>query len=317
MRTRKLGNSELNVPVVMLGGNVFGWTLDQPASFRMLDAAVDLGLNFIDTADIYSYWGPGNSGGESETILGNWFQRSGKRNQVLLATKLGKPMGEGKKGLSARYMQEAVEASLKRLRTDYIDLYQSHMDDPDTPIEETLESFSKLIRDGKVRVIGASNYSSARLRESLQISRKNNLAMYESIQPHYNLVQRSEYETETAPVVKEYGIGVIPYYSLASGFLSGKYRTLEDTEGKARGAGAAKYINPQGLHVLQALDEVAEDYQANPAQVALAWLIAQPGITAPIASATTQAQLQDLVSASELNLRPEALQKLTSASDSV
>ncbi len=315
MQTRKLGNSGLNVPVVMLGGNVFGWTLDESASFRILDAALDKGLNFIDTADIYSYWDPGNSGGESETILGRWFTRTGKRDKVILATKLGKPMGEEKKGLSASYMKQAVEDSLRRLQTDFIDLYQAHMDDPETPLEETLEAFTRLVKEGKVRVIGASNYSGQRLKESLEISRKHQLENYQSIQPHYNLVERSAYEKEIAPVVQASGIGAIPYYSLASGFLSGKYRTLEDTQGKPRGQGAAKYITPEGLAVLQVLDEVAEEYNSNPARVSLAWLIAQPGITAPIASATTESQLQDLVEATKLILRPESIDKLTSVSE--
>lgn len=314
MQTRKLGNSSLNVPVIMLGGNVFGWTLDEKASFRILDTALDLGLNFIDTADIYSYWGPGNSGGESETILGKWFVRTGKRSHVILATKLGKPMGEGKKGLSGRYMKQAVEDSLKRLQTDFIDLYQSHMDDPETPLEETMEAFTQLVKEGKVRVIGASNYSGRRLRESLDLSRKYQLESYQSIQPHYNLVERASYEKEISSVVKESGIGVIPYYSLASGFLSGKYRTLDDTRGKARGQGAAKYITPDGLAVLEVLDEIAEEYNSNPARVSLAWLIAQPGITAPIASATTESQLQDLVEATKLNLQPGSIEKLTSVS---
>lgn len=316
MRTRLLGNTDLKVPVIMLGGNVFGWTLDEPSSFRILDAALDAGLNFIDTADVYSYWAPGNSGGESETILGKWFAQSGKRDQVILATKLGKPMGEGKKGLSPRYIEQAVEDSLKRLQTDYIDLYQSHDDDQNTPLEDSLAAFTKLIAQGKVRFIGASNYSGARLGEAIAISRKNNLAEYQSIQPHYNLIERAAYEADIAPVVATYGTGVVPYYSLASGFLSGKYRGEADLKDRARAGGVSKYLNPRGYAILDALDAVAKEYNATPARVAIAWLIAQPGITAPIASATSEAQVNDLVEASRLNLGSDAIARLNSVSAS-
>lgn len=296
----------------MLGGNVFGWTVDENTSFRLLDAAFDLGLNFIDTADVYSRWKPGNSGGESETIIGKWFARSGKRNKVILATKVGKDMGDGKVGLAPRYIEQAVEASLKRLQTDSIDLYQSHADDQTVPIEETLAAFGKLIQQGKVRFIGASNYSGSRLRAALEASKRDQLPSYQTIQPHYNLMERATYESDLAPVVKEYGIGVVPYYALASGFLTGKYRSEADLKDKARAAGAGKYLNPRGLAVLKALDAAAEEHRSTQARVALAWLIAQPGITAPIASATSEAQLVDLAEATKLTLSKTTLDRLSS-----
>lgn len=314
MWKRRLGHTDLEVPVIMLGGNVFGWTLDESGSFRLLDRAVEAGLNFIDTADVYAKWVPGNRGGESETIIGKWFARGGKRDQVILATKVGIEMGPGKQGLSAQYIQEAVEDSLRRLQTDRIDLYQSHKDDEKTPLEETLGAYDRLIREGKVRWIGASNYSGARLREALETSERNRLPRYESLQPLYNLMEREPYESETAPVVAEYGLGVVPYYSLASGFLTGKYRQATDTRDKARGAGVQKYFNDRGFGVLAALDSVAAAYHATPASVALAWLISQPGITAPIASATSERQLDDFVAAADLRLDSAAIAKLTAAS---
>jgi aryl-alcohol dehydrogenase-like predicted oxidoreductase len=314
MRMRQLGKTNLQVPVMMLGGNVFGWTANETDSFRLLDHAFDLGLNFIDTADVYSRWAQGHTGGESEAIIGKWFARSGKRDRVVIATKVGMDMGEGKIGLSSKHIQQSVEDSLRRLQTDRIDLYQSHKDDEKTPLEETLETYGALIRQGKIRYIGASNYTGDRLRTALEISRKNGLPAYQSLQPHYNLVERTGYETDLAPVVAKYGFGVIPYYSLASGFLSGKYRTEADTQGKARGRGAGKYINEHGLKVLAALDEVAAAHKATPASVALAWLAAQPGITSPIVSATTTKQIDDIAAAAELQLDAAALEKLTAAS---
>jgi aryl-alcohol dehydrogenase-like predicted oxidoreductase len=311
---RQLGKTNLQVPVMMLGGNVFGWTVNEADSFRLLDHAFDLGLNFIDTADVYSRWAQGHTGGESEAIIGKWFAQSGKRDRVIIATKVGMDMGEGKIGLSAKHIQQSVEDSLRRLQTDRIDLYQSHKDDEKTPLEETLETYGALIRQGKIRYIGASNYTGDRLRTALEISRKNGLPAYQSLQPQYNLVERTGYETDLAPVVAKYGIGVIPYYSLASGFLSGKYRTEADTQGKARGRGAGKYLNEHGLKVLAALDEVAAAYKATPASVALAWLAAQPGITSPIVSATTTKQIDDIAAAAELQLDAAALAKLTAAS---
>jgi aryl-alcohol dehydrogenase-like predicted oxidoreductase len=314
MKTRKLGSAGPDVPVICLGGNVFGWTLDEPASFRVLDVAFDSGLRFIDTADVYSRWAPGHSGGESETILGKWFAQSGKRKDVILATKVGMDMGGGKKGLKAGYILQAVEASLERLRTDVIDLYQAHQDDKETPLEETLEAFNKLVQQGKVRFIGASNYSGARLNEALETSRKNGLASYVSLQPHYNLVERQPFETDLLPVVTEWKVGVIPYFSLAAGFLTGKYRSAQDAEKAARGGMVKKYINGWGFSVVAALDEIANAAGSTPAQVALAWLLAQPGVTAPIASATSEKQVADLAAAPDLNLDEASIEKLNQVS---
>jgi aryl-alcohol dehydrogenase-like predicted oxidoreductase len=302
MTLRELGRSGLMVSPLTLGGNVFGWTVDEAMSFRLLDAWVDAGMNFIDTADMYSRWVPGHSGGESETILGKWLRTSGKRNRIVLATKVGKPMGEGMSGLSKAYIRSAVEASLRRLKTEVIDLYQSHDDDANTPFEETLGAFADLIKEGKVRAIGASNYSAARLGEALQSSARHGLPRYESLQPLYNLVERPAYEDALEAVCVEHGLGVINFYALASGFLTGKYRTEADLGKSPRGAGAKKYLNPHGLGVLGALDVVAGTLNATPGQVALAWQIARPGITAPIASATSMAQLDELVGAARLKL---------------
>jgi aryl-alcohol dehydrogenase-like predicted oxidoreductase len=314
MLKRQIGRSSLQVPVLCLGGNVFGWTVNEQESFRLLDAALDAGLNFIDTADVYSRWVSGHAGGESETVIGKWFARSGRRSQVVLATKLGLDMGDGKKGLNKKYIAEAVEASLSRLQTDYIDLYQAHTNDAETPLEETLAAFGSLVEQGKVRVIGASNYTGARLKEALEISQKNNLPRYESLQPNYSLVERSAFESDLLPVVQAYGIGVIPYFSLAAGFLTGKYRSKQDAAGKARGQMVEKYLNDRGFAVLNALDEVAAELQLTPARVALAWLIAKPGITAPIASATSLDQLNDLEAATRLQLPPAAIARLDAAS---
>ena len=298
----------------MLGGNVFGWTLNEADSFRILDAAFDAGLTFIDTADIYSTWVPGNKGGESETIIGKWFARSGKRNQVTIATKVGMQMGHGGKGLSAKYIAEEVDASLQRLQTDHIDLYQSHEDDPNTPLAETMGAFDKLVKQGKVRFIGASNYSGARLREAMETSKRGGFASYQTLQPHYNLMERAQYESDLAPVVADYGLAVVPYFSLASGFLTGKYRSDADFEGKARGGGVKKYWNDRGRRVLAALDAVAKEYQSNPARVALAWLLSRPNIAAPISSATKTEHLTDLVEATRLKLSQPALDQITAAS---
>jgi aryl-alcohol dehydrogenase-like predicted oxidoreductase len=314
MQKRKLGNTGIDVPVIMLGGNVFGWTVNESDSFRLLDAAFDAGLNFIDTADVYSRWIPGHVGGESETILGKWFARSGKRDGVILATKVGMDMGDGKQGLAPKYIEQAVEASLARLQTDRIDLYQSHKDDEKTPLEDTLAAFDRLIGQGKVRFIGASNYSGARLSEAQETSTRHDLASYQTLQPHYNLVERESYESDLAPVVAATGIGVIPYFSLAGGFLSGKYRSEADAKDKPRAGIVGKYLNPRGFRVIAALDEVAAACQSTPAAVALAWLIAQPGITAPIASATNEKQLADLVKAAELKLDAASVAKLSAAS---
>ncbi|UWZ83831.1 aldo/keto reductase [Occallatibacter riparius] len=316
MQTRKLGHNGPEVPIICLGGNVFGWTVSEADSLNQLDRAVSSGLTFIDTADVYSRWAPGHQGGESETILGKWFARSGRRKDVILATKVGMEMGEGKKGLNPRYIAQAVDDSLRRLQTDYIDLYQAHQDDPSTPLEETLGAFDKLVKAGKVRYIGASNYSGARLSEAVETSRKNGLAEYTSLQPHYNLVERHNFESDLLPVVQKYQLGVIPYFSLAAGFLTGKYRRDSETQ-SARAGMVKKYFNDQGYAVVDALDEVASQHKATPAQVALAWLLAQPGITAPIASATSDKHLDDLVSAANLKLDPASIQRLTEASTPV
>jgi aryl-alcohol dehydrogenase-like predicted oxidoreductase len=309
MPTRQLGATGIQVSTLCLGGNVFGWTADETTSFAILDAFVDSGLNFVDTADVYSTWVPGHPGGESENVIGAWFARSGKRDKVILATKLGKEMGGDKKGLSKSYMFRAVEDSLRRLRTDYIDLYQSHADDPETPLEETLEAYSQLIRQGKVRAIGASNYGAARLAEALEVSAQRGLPRYECLQPHYNLCERA-YEAELEPLCRRAGIGVIPYFSLAGGFLTGKYRSEADLGKSPRGGGVKKYLNPRGFAILQALDEIAAQLRATPGQVALAWLMARPGITAPIASATNLTQLKDLLAATALELDSSAIAAL-------
>jgi len=314
MQRVKLGKSDLEVPVLCLGGNVFGWTLPESDSFRLLDMALEAGLNFIDTADVYSRWAPGHQGGESETILGKWLAKGGKRDNVILATKLGLDMGDGKQGLSAAYISQAVEASLRRLQTDYIDLYQAHRDDPNTPLEETLAAFDKLVVQGKVRHIGASNYKANRLAEALRVSKDNGLVSYVCLQPLYNLVSREEFERELLPVVQEHTLGVIPFYSLAAGFLTGKYRSKQDAEGKARGGSVGKFLNDWGWSVLRVLDEVAAAHNATPGRVALAWLMVQPGVTAPIASATSEAQLTDLLEATRLKLDHASLEKLNAVS---
>jgi aryl-alcohol dehydrogenase-like predicted oxidoreductase len=298
----------------MLGGNVFGWTADEPSSFKILDAYVDAGLNFIDTADIYSTWVPGHTGGESETIIGNWLKHSGKRSKIVLATKVGMQMPAGK-GLKKSYIFQAVEDSLRRLQTDRIDLYQSHEDDPETPLEETLGAFADLIKQGKVRAIGASNYTAPRLAEALKISRQHGFPSYQSLQPKYNLYERSDYESALEPLVVKEGIGVIPYYGLASGFLTGKYRSASDASKSPRGGGVVKkYLNERGFRILAALDQVAKDHQSTPGKVALAWLIARPGITAPIASATSADQVHDLVDATKLELDQASIDALNQAS---
>jgi aryl-alcohol dehydrogenase-like predicted oxidoreductase len=314
MQTRALGNTNIQVVPLMLGGNVFGWTIDAPTSFRVLDAFVDRGFNFIDTADVYSRWLPGNQGGESETILGQWFKQSGKRDKVILATKVGFDMGDGKKGLSKKYILEEVETSLKRLQTDHIELYQSHTDDESTPLQETLEAYQQLIQQGKVHLIGASNYTGARLTEAIELAQKHNLPVYQTLQPEYNLHARQGYEQDLAPVAKQFNLGVIPYFSLASGFLTGKYKSLDDTKGKNRGTRVEKYFDARGIKILKALEEVANEAQAKQATIALAWLLAQPTITAPIASATSTDQLESLFAAVDLKLDAAALDKLTQAS---
>jgi aryl-alcohol dehydrogenase-like predicted oxidoreductase len=314
MKKRKLGNSGLEVAPLAFGGNVFGWTVDEQASFGLLDAFVSSGFNLIDTADVYSGWAPGNRGGESETIIGKWLKRSGSREKVIVATKVGMEMSPDKKGLSKAHILRSAEDSLTRLQTDYIDLYQSHQDDPETPLEETLEAYAQLIKQGKVRAIGASNYSAERLSQALKVSEEYGLPRYESLQPLYNLYDRSEYEEELEPVCVKNGLGVISYYSLGSGFLTGKYRSAADTSNSARARSVKKYLNERGFRILDALDRVAERLGSTPAQAALAWLIARPGVTAPIASATSAAQLNDLINAVKVELDPASLELLNQAS---
>lgn len=314
MEKRRLGRSDLMVSPLCLGGNVFGWTADEATSFKVLDAYVDAGLNFIDTADVYSTWVPGHKGGESETIIGKWMKARGNRDKLVIATKVGSEMGPDQKGLSKAYIRSAVEASLRRLQTDCIDLYQSHRDDPDTPQQETLAAYQELIRDGKVRAIGASNFTAARLKEALEISAERGLPRYESLQPKYNLSDREEYEAELEPLCRREEIGVIPYYGLASGFLTGKYRSEADFGKSVRGGRMAAYLDDRGRRILAALDEVSALRNATPAQIALAWLMARPGLTAPIASATSVEQIRDLVQATKVRLNGDDIQELDQAS---
>lgn len=314
MKMRPLGRSGLKIAPLAFGGNVFGWTANEAMSFRLLDEFVANGFNLIDTADVYSRWVPGHHGGESETILGKWLKQSGKRDAVLIATKVGMDMGPDRKGLAATYIERAVEDSLQRLKTDYIDLYQSHIDDQSTPLLETLQAYDRLIKAGKVRVIGASNYSASRLEEALSTSAKHGLPRYESLQPLYNLYDRADFEEERERLCLEHGVAVIGYYSLASGFLTGKYRSLEDLSKSPRGQGIKKYLNPRGTRIVEALEDVARESNATCARVALAWLIARPSVTAPIASATAPEQLQELLAAVELELSPDALLRLDAAS---
>ena len=319
MQLRPLGRSGLQVAPLAFGGNVFGWTAQESTSFSLLDAFVDAGFNLVDTADVYSRWASGHSGGESETIIGRWLQAGGaaKRERIVLATKVGKPMGDegsGRSGLSRRWIREAVEASLSRLQTDRIDLYQSHDDDPATPMEETLAAFAELIEEGKVRAIGASNFSAPRLAQALATSARLGLPRYESLQPLFNLVDRAPFEAELQPLCVAEGLGVINFFGLARGFLTGKYRSEADLGKSPRGGGVKGYLNPRGLRILAALDAVAQSLHATPAQVALAWQMAQPGITAPIASATSLVQFAELAAAARLTLSQADQQRLSAAS---
>jgi len=310
---RKLGTSDLVVSPLTLGGNVFGWTVGEPSSFKILDAFLEAGFNFIDTADVYSMWAPGNKGGESETIIGNWLKKNGKRKDVIIATKLGNDMGDGKKGLSAKYMKQAVEASLKRLGTDYIDLYQSHIDDPGTPVEETMSAYNELIKEGKVRYIGASNLSAERIKASNDFAHANDLEAYISLQPLYNLYDRQKFENEYSKLVQDESLGVIPYYALASGFLTGKYRSDADLDKSKRGQGAKKYMDERGMKILAAMDEVALEHKVPLSQIAIAWLLHKPLITSPIASATSELQLAELLQATTLTLTQEQIARLEQA----
>jgi len=316
MEKRKLGRSELEVAPVCFGGNVFGWTIDEATSFEILDAFVAAGGNFIDTADVYSRWVEGNEGGESETILGKWMKQRRNRDKVIIATKVGNDMGPGGKGLSRKHIQQAVEDSLQRLQTDYIDLYQSHIDDESTSLEETLETYAELLRQGKVRAIGASNYSADRLVRALQISEQHGYPRYESLQPLYNLYDRADYEQDLEPLCIEQEIGVISYFSLASGFLSGKYREEKDLSNSSRAGYVKKYLNARGTRILEAIDEVAKTYNTTPTQISLSWLIQRPSITAPIVSATKLEQLNDIISSVNIKLDQDAISLLNLASSS-
>ncbi|WP_316811027.1 aldo/keto reductase [Pedobacter heparinus] len=315
MNKRQLGQSDLEVYPITFGGNVFGWTIDEQTSFGILDGFTDAGFNFIDTADSYSHWAPGNKGGESETIIGNWMEQRKNRQQMIIATKVGSIPGSTKKSLAKDHLIKSVEGSLKRLKTDYIDLYQSHYDDPETPIEDTLEVYDQLIRAGKVRWIGASNFSAARLTAALETAEKLKLPRYQTLQPEYNLYQREAYEKELEQVVIDHQLGMMNYYALASGFLTGKYRSEADLNKSQRGGGIKKYLNERGFKILKALDQVSEQYNANQASIALAWLIAKPSVTAPIASVTDLTQLDELVKAASLKLNTEDIAILDEASD--
>jgi aryl-alcohol dehydrogenase-like predicted oxidoreductase len=314
MKLRPLGRSGLSIAPLVLGGNVFGWTADEAMSHQILDAFVDAGFNAIDTADTYSRWAPGNKGGESETIIGSWLKSRGRRDRVLILTKVGMEMAPDAKGLAKGHILKSVDASLKRLQSDHIDLYQAHKDDPAVPLEESLSAFESLIKAGKVRAIGASNYSAGRLGEALAASRRLRGHRFESLQPEYNIYERADYETALETLCRTEGLGVIPYFSLASGFLTGKYRRKEDFGQSVRGEDIRAYLNPRGLRILSALDAVAERHATKPAAIALAWLMARPGLTAPIASATSTSQIATLVSAADLALSGEDIAALDRAS---
>ncbi len=314
MEKRQLGDTKLQVYPVTFGGNVFGWTIDEKTSFEILDAFIGAGFNFIDTADVYSRWAEGNKGGESETVIGNWLHKNKNRDRVIIATKVGSDMGDGKKGLSKKNILKAAEDSLKRLKTDYIDLYQTHFDDEATPIEETLDAYAQLIKEGKVRHIGASNLSAERLKDSLQIAFEKGLPAYETFQPHYNLYERKAFEDGLEPVCLGNNLGVLNYFSLASGFLTGKYRSKDDLDKSQRGGGVAKYLDDRGFKILAALDKVADELNTTQATVALAWLIKRPSVTAPIVSATSLKQLESIIKAPDLEITEEQLRYLTQES---
>jgi len=314
MQNRTLGTSGLSISPLVLGGNVFGWTIDESQSFEILDAWVDAGFNCVDTANVYSVWQPGHQGGESETIIGRWLKRTGKRDRIVLATKVGWTMGDGRKGLARDYVVQAAEESLNRLQTDYIDLYQSHLDDPDLPVEEPLAAYAQLIEQGRVRAIGASNFTSERLRTALEASSRDSLPSYACLQPLYNLYDRDAYEASLETVCLSHGLGVITYSSLRSGFLSGKYRSEADLSKSVRGNRVKDFLNPRGLRILDAVTDVARQLECAPSTVALAWLLSRPTVTAPIVSATSREQLAELVAAPHLRLEAEHLDLLGRAS---
>ena len=314
MEKRELGNSGLKVAPLTFGGNVFGWTIDKKQSFKILDAFVDAGFNFIDTADTYSWWVPGNKGVESETIIGEWFAQRKNRDKIILSTKTGSQNNEHPADVSKKYILDCVEQSLKRLKTDYIDLYQTHFDDEKTPVEETLSAYQQLIKEGKVRIIGTSNMSPARIRESLKASEKEGLPKYQTLQPLYNLMEREKYENDLRGIVKENNMGVLSYSSLASGFLTGKYRSKEDLNKSQRGGGIEKYLNEKGFKVLEALDNISAKHGTTQAAISLAWLLARPTITAPIVSATSLRQMESIIKAPQLNLDDEDMDVLNEVS---
>ena len=314
MEKRQLGNTDLHIYPVAFGGNVFGWTLDEKKSFEILNGFTEAGFNFIDTADVYSRWAPGNTGGESERIIGKWLKEKKNRHNIVLTTKVGSDMGDGRKGLKKQYILKAVEDSLQRLGTDYLDLYQTHFDDVETPVEETLEAYAQLQKDGKIRWIGTSNMSPERILASLEASAAKGLPRYETLQPHYNLYAREKYETQYESLALENGLGVITYFSLESGFLTGKYRTKDDLGKSPRGGDMDKYFDERGLKILAALDEISNQYKATPAAVSLAWLIQRLSVTAPIVSATSKNQLESIILAPELNLDADAIRLLDKAS---
>ncbi len=314
MQKRKLGNSGISIVPLMFGGNVFGWTVDEAMSFKLLDAFVGAGFDAIDTADVYSKWVPGHKGGESEIIIGKWLKARGNRSKVIIASKVGMEMPGLGQGLSKAYITARVEDSLKRLQTDYIDLYQSHADDKATPMEDTLAIYEQLIKQGKVRAIGASNFDAPRLAEALKTSAAKKLPRYDTLQPLYNLVERADFEKELQGLCVKENVAVVPFYALASGFLTGKYRTKADLANRTRGSRVEKYLNDRGLRVLKVLDEVSARFKAKPAQVALAWLSARPSIAAPIASATTLEQIEDLFASARLKLDADAIKALDAAS---
>ena len=314
LEKRPLGRSGLSTAPLVLGGNVFGWTADEATSFSILDRFVDLGFNLVDTANSYSTWVPGHAGGESETIIGKWLAKTGKRDRVLIATKVGMPM-QGEQGLKRAYIEKHVDASLKRLGTDRIDLYQTHKDDPETPVEETLETLGALVKAGKVRAVGASQYGPERLRESMEASRRLGIPRYDTLQPELNLYDRANFQANLQPVAQEYGLSVIPFFGLAKGFLSGKYRKASDIEGRPRAAGLKKYFEgDRGPRILAALDAVGARVGATPAQVSIAWIMAQPTVAGPIVSVTSVAQLDEIARAASVKLDREALAELDRAS---
>lgn len=314
MQKRRLGRTDLAIAPLVFGGNVFGWTADEKTSFDLLDRFIDAGLNAIDTADSYSRWVPGNSGGESETIIGKWMKQRGNRDRMVLITKVGSDMGQGRVDLSAGYIEKAIDASLKRLQTDVVDLYFSHWPDSTVPHEETLGAYQKLIAKGKVRFIGASNLDAGQLRAALDVAKLRDLPRYHVLQPGYNLYDRDEFEGPLRDLCMAENLGVINYFALAKGFLSGKYRSKDDIGKSPRGDGMQAYLNPRGMRVLAALDAVSARLSATQAEVALAWLIARPGITAPIASATRLDQVESLIRSVSLKLAAEDIAELDKAS---